>query len=212
MDDISLEGVRGVLTDLDNTIYPFVPAHEQGVIAAHKLYPRAMEFAAFHQAYCAARDALEARLAPQSGCRSRLFAFQALAEADGLAAPFRVGGDLEQAYWARFFDVMKPDPKALSFLARCKKAGIPVCLLTDMTAAIQVQKIARLGIEDQISFMVTSEEAGAEKPSPLGFRLALQKLGLAASEVLMIGDNEPKDIAGAKALGIKAHYYVASAA
>jgi putative hydrolase of the HAD superfamily len=53
--------------------------------------------------------------------------------------------------------------------------------------------------------MLSSEEAGIEKPSPVIFGKALSKLNLKAEEVIMIGDNEEKDILGAEAMGIKSY-------
>jgi len=50
---------------------------------------------------------------------------------------------------------------------------------------------------------VTSEDARAYKPRPEPFRLALRGLGLAAAEVLHVGDSPAADIAGAGELGIR---------
>jgi len=77
--------------------------------------------------------------------------------------------------------------------------------VTDLTAQIQLQKWQKLGLQRYIDFLVSSEEAGVEKPSPYIFELALDKLQLKAHEVIMIGDNANKDIAGANALQIKAY-------
>ena len=52
--------------------------------------------------------------------------------------------------------------------------------------------------------LVTSEEAGREKPHPYVFMLSLKKLGLKASEVCVIGDSFSKDIFGARNLQIDA--------
>ena len=51
--------------------------------------------------------------------------------------------------------------------------------------------------------IVTSEIAGENKPSPLGFHYILGKTGLPPDQHLMIGDRELVDLAPAKALGMK---------
>ena len=78
-----------------------------------------------------------------------------------------------------------------------------ICLVTDLTAHIQHRKIKKLKLEDYVSFAVTSEEAGKEKPHPYMFMMALEKLNLKAEEVCMVGDSFKKDIIGASNLGIK---------
>ena len=54
-----------------------------------------------------------------------------------------------------------------------------------------------------LNHLVTSEEAGCEKPGQNIFRLALEKLNLEANEVCMIGDNFDKDIIGASNVSIQ---------
>ena len=98
---------------------------------------------------------------------------------------------------------MKLRPGVLDFLTWCRKNGIVTCILTDLTADIQFKKMIHLKIDKLIDWVVSSEEAGADKPHKSMFRLALKKMGLSRSDVLMIGDNYHKDILGAKALGIR---------
>jgi putative hydrolase of the HAD superfamily len=74
-----------------------------------------------------------------------------------------------------------------------------------MTAAIQIRKLARIGATPYIAQLVTSEEIGAEKPDARMFRAALRKLGVAAEEAIMIGDNLQKDCLGAQAIGIRSY-------
>lgn len=66
-------------------------------------------------------------------------------------------------------------------------------LVTNLTTAIQLRKIQKFGLAGLIDFLVTSEEAGKEKPAPLIFRLALRKAGCAARDVLTVGDDPAAD-------------------
>ncbi len=54
-----------------------------------------------------------------------------------------------------------------------------------------------------MDLVITSEEAGRDKPEEPVFRLALEKLGMKKDEVLFIGDDISKDIKGAEMLGIR---------
>jgi putative hydrolase of the HAD superfamily len=91
------------------------------------------------------------------------------------------------------------------FLLDVYEKNIPICFVTDLTAAIQLRKVGKLGLEKMVKFMVSSEEAGVEKPDETMFKLAAEKLKLSYPDLIMIGDSEKKDIAGAEALGIKAY-------
>lgn len=64
-----------------------------------------------------------------------------------------------------------------------------------------MRKIVYFELEHAFDVVVTSEEAGAEKPDPSIFRLALSKLGFdgKSPRVWMIGESGVKDIAGARA-------------
>lgn len=75
-------------------------------------------------------------------------------------------------------------------------------LLTNATRnAVSVQD--KLGLKPYMSFTVTSEEAGVEKPDPAIFLMALEKTGLKASEAVYVGDQYEIDVVGARAAGIK---------
>jgi putative hydrolase of the HAD superfamily len=60
----------------------------------------------------------------------------------------------------------------------------------------------RLGLDRFFSAVVTSAAAGAVKPDPAIFRLALDQLGVAPDRALHVGD-EPADEEGARAAGMR---------
>ena len=75
-------------------------------------------------------------------------------------------------------------------------------LLTNATReAVAVRE--KLGLGPYLSFAVTSEEAGVEKPEPGIFLLALERAGVKASEAVHVGDQYEIDVAGARGAGIK---------
>jgi len=51
--------------------------------------------------------------------------------------------------------------------------------------------------------VVTFDETGERKPSPVPFKAILKKLGVEAGEAIMVGDWAERDIVGAANLGIK---------
>ena len=52
--------------------------------------------------------------------------------------------------------------------------------------------------------MVLPSDAGAEKPDPRIFQLALERLGTPAAASIFVGDSTERDVAGARAAGMRA--------
>ncbi|ABS15456.1 HAD family hydrolase [Brucella anthropi] len=201
--EISLDGVKGVLTDLDGTLYAYKPCHQYALKTAFEYASYGLEQEAFFNLYRNARNRVTARLASQGAGRSRLFAFQLMGEELGWRAPFLAARELDRIYWQSFIEHMTADQEALRLLERCNDADIPVCVVTDMTVHVQIDKLKRLRLENRITHLVTSEETGVEKPDPRMFEAGLRKLGIGAFEAIMLGDDLRKDIQGASALGIR---------
>lgn len=80
-------------------------------------------------------------------------------------------------------------------------------IITNGFLETQTLKLAASGIRPFFDVVLTSEQAGANKPSARIFRHALRSAGAKASESLMIGDNAVADIGGARHAGLdQAHY------
>lgn len=84
-----------------------------------------------------------------------------------------------------------------------KMKGIKVGIVTDSQLYSQLKKMEKLLLSDYIDVLVSSEEAGIEKPHSSPFLLAAHKLQVIAEECMMVGDNIARDIEGAKALWMK---------
>jgi len=96
--------------------------------------------------------------------------------------------------WALFDDV-RPTLKML------KQQNYTLGLLTNL--AEDMDPICRkLGLESYLDFVVTSEEAGADKPNPPIFQAALKRAGVDASEAIHVGDQYKIDVVGARGMGI----------
>jgi len=109
---------------------------------------------------------------------------------------FRVGGKLTAREVERVFDALDA-------------AGTDVAIVTNLTARVQLEKLSRLGIDDRVDRLVTSEEVGREKPSALPFTTALSTLDRRPSETLMVGDNVDADVVGGNAVGMDTALFVA---
>ena len=207
--NIDLSEVKGVLIDLDNTLYHYDGCHLRAIKECYYHYKKhfdsTISFDYFADFYRRKRDIVTKRLSPAGACRSRLFAFQEMFEELNLNNNWQLAAEYDTIYWDSIIENMIIVRDALVFLEECKKLKIDVCVVSDMTANIQIRKLQKLGVGNYIKYLVTSEEVGAEKPDSRMFKTALKKLKLKPQEVIMIGDSESKDIKGAESLGIKAY-------
>ncbi len=195
--------IRTVFLDLDNTCYVYEPCS----IAARAAVADAIiaivgPLPDFQTRYKAAQEIVKARIPTHGSSHNRALYFQTLFEGLGRTDGHIHADTLERVYWETFFTIMKPVSGLLDFLATCHQHDTTVVVVSDLTASIQCEKMRRLGIADLVHYMVTSEEAGADKPHSVMFALALKKAAADVHTTLMIGDSEPKDIAGARAQGI----------
>lgn len=196
---------KGILLDLDNTLYAYDPAHAAGLAAAlaYLAHEAGIHGEEARRHYQVARKRVNEALAETAASHNRLLYFQGACESLGLSSMDHAL-KLYSAYWDTFLEAMRLDEGALDFLEGARKAR--VCLVTDLTAQIQFRKIERLGLARYLDYVVTSEETGREKPHASMFRLGMEKTGTLPSETCMIGDNYEKDALGARSLGITAFW------
>jgi putative hydrolase of the HAD superfamily len=105
------------------------------------------------------------------------------------------------AYLHKKFEVLRPYPLVRPTLAQLKKYKLGV--VTDAPRNKAWQRLVLTGLEDEFDIVVTKEDALAEKPHPSPFNLALQKLEVAPSACLFVGDNPDRDIKGARDVGMR---------
>lgn len=81
-----------------------------------------------------------------------------------------------------------------------RAAGLTLACVANWDVGLPVQ-LERLGLADRFAVVVTSADAGVEKPDPWIFRLALERIGAAPARALHVGDEEI-DRLGALAAGL----------
>jgi HAD superfamily hydrolase (TIGR01549 family) len=189
-----------ILFDIDNTLYAYEPAHAGAMQAVREKVSRTLSIDAitFEKAFNQARSEVKARLQHTASSHSRLLYMQRMLENIGLGSQMFLALDLEQTYWRTFLGnaVLFDDAKEL--LDDLRLMGIPTAAATDLTAQIQFRKLVYFGLDRYFDFIVTSEEAGHDKPHEAPFRMALEKLRPRGDCIWMIGDNPVNDIQGAR--------------
>jgi putative hydrolase of the HAD superfamily len=157
---------------------------------------------AFEDAFARARDEVKARLGETASAHSRLLYAGRLLELLGMRSQPATALRLEAAYWRDFLLVCERFAGVEELLLETRLHNIPVCVVTDLTMAIQYRKLLHLGIAELVDWIVTSEETTGDKVTLGPYLLAKEKLGLAdGAPVWMIGDNRPDTEAAREALG-----------
>jgi putative hydrolase of the HAD superfamily len=96
-------------------------------------------------------------------------------------------------------------PQAEETLVELKQKGFKLGIIPNTTVSREqdVHKaLQRLGLESYFDVIVTSVDAGCEKPDRRIFSVALQALGIKADEAVMIGDEVATDILGGNGAGM----------
>jgi len=130
-----------------------------------------------------------------------------------LAAAREAGADVDRATATSVAEAYLEvhDPAAVSFrpgareaLAAARERG-PVGLVTNGGEATQTAKLDALGVRDAFDAAVYCDpRAGVEpKPDPTPLRMALDRLGAAPGETLLVGDSLPADVRGAHDAGMR---------
>jgi putative hydrolase of the HAD superfamily len=120
--------------------------------------------------------------------------------AAGLAEP--PPPDLADTLFDRFAqaDLWQVYGDVAGALERWHRRGLKLAVVSNFDGRL-IGLLRDLGLADWISVVVVSSAAGAAKPDPAPFALALEQLGLSAAEAWHVGDS-PEDEQGAQAAGL----------
>jgi haloacid dehalogenase superfamily, subfamily IA, variant 1 with third motif having Dx(3-4)D or Dx(3-4)E len=102
------------------------------------------------------------------------------------------------------FALLRLFPDTMSTLIYLKKRDYQMGVISNGLTIKQWEKLIRLGLHHFFNEVVTSQEAGSEKPDSEIFQLALERMGCKAEESIMVGNKFSEDILGATKSGMSA--------
>ena len=191
--------IRAVTLDLDDTLWPVLPALERADQAVdawlqqhHPAVARAWPITAMRE--LRARVAAERLdLAHDFTTQRQLTMRHAFAACGIATAPI-------DALWEIYFaarNSVELYPDSLPALQRIT-ARWPVVSLTNGNADLQ-----RIGIHAHFAHQICSRDTGMAKPDPRIFLAAAERLGVAPAEILHVGDYPDMDMVGARDAGLR---------
>lgn len=201
--------IREVIFDIDGTLYDYDSGHEIGMKAMEEYAEKELGISKeeFRGAYKRLNQKITARLGKSSATiHSRSIRLQNILEEYGKPL-FPHIRNLYRLYWDGLLDNSQPEPGSLACMKELRDLGLTIGIGTDMTAMIQYEKLEVFGFGPYINHIVTSQEAGEEKPSKAIMELCVEKSGFKPQECLFVGDNFKKDVKGALDVGMNAVWY-----
>ena len=199
--------IRCVIFDIDGTLYDYQRANAAGMKAIQTYCTAEFGWseARFEAAHKAAYDGQYEAAKGTASSHSRLIRYGRMMESEQL--PLTHALMLDELYWSAMLEGAECYVGLKQALEELREAGYRLGIGTNMTAYPQYCKLRKLGILSDFDFLVTSEEALAEKPAAGLFERCVAYARCEADECLYIGDEVKKDVQGAENAGLNALLY-----
>ena len=194
--DFRLNGIRGIVFDLDDTLLD-----QKSWMVSKLELTWDEEKAILPERTLFLSTALQII---EEGNRTRLF--------DALCSKF----DLDETRRLRLIQVYRKAQPAdcplyrdvLHSLDRFRSLGYRIGILTDNPPASQRQKLDVCGLFPLIDTLVLTEELGTQKPDPEVFGECARLLGLSPDRLVMVGDNLFRDMRGSFDAGYRHAFHI----
>lgn len=153
-----------IIFDLDNTFYDYQPTNTSALKTVFSSQEFFDTFEKFLEEYLVARDFVKKNFRESTTINNRALYFKILLMKINYS-DLSYAKVLEKIYWDSFIEAANINLKVINYLKTKKNDYIKYHLYTNLNTEIQLKKINKwkLNIFDKI---VTSEEAGSEKPTP----------------------------------------------
>jgi 2-haloacid dehalogenase len=116
--------------------------------------------------------------------------------------------DMIRLWGPRFSEqIPGPMPGMVELVEELDAAGVPLFAITNFSGEFFAPfRLREARLFDRFRDIVVSGDEKMVKPDRVIFELALRRFGVAADETIFVDDNEA-NVAGAEAVGIRAHHF-----
>ena len=200
-----------ILCDLDDTLFDHSGATRRALVGFQASVPALQRWSLdeLHDRHRVIlddvhQDLLDGRRSIDGARRER---FRRLMEAAGEAVTDEQADASARRYRQAYESCWAPMDGAVELLEALTRRGHAIAVVTNNLRAEQQLKLERCGLDRYVDALVTSEDAGSQKPRPEIFHQALARLDVTGADAVMFGDSWHADIAGAHAAGIRAVWF-----
>jgi putative hydrolase of the HAD superfamily len=191
--------IRALTLDLDDTLWPVLPALERADQAVDAWLRQHHPDGASAWPITAMRE-LRARVAAERLDLAHDFTTQRQLTLQQAFAACGVDDAPIEALWEIYFAArnrVELYPDSLPALERIT-ARWPLASLTNGNADLQ-----RVGIHAHFAHHICARDSGVAKPDPRIFLVAAERLGVLPEQILHVGDDPAMDMAGARDAGLR---------
>ena len=177
---------KAVLLDLDGTLVDSNDAHAHAWVEAFKRGGYDVPFAKVRSLIGMGGDNL-------------------IPEAVGISADTEKGKQLskwwEEIFTEKYLPQVQPFPKVRDLLQKMREGGLKLVAASSSKENLLEKLLETTGASDIIQEDTSADDADNSKPDPDIIQAALKKVGLPASEAMMLGDS-PYDVEAASKAGV----------
>jgi len=191
--------LKAILFDLDNTLLDFSGFKRESALAAAKAIHQAGVKETERKLYGRIYEIYDSKGIEYQNTFQELL------------AGYELGANLHEhakqaaiiAYEKKKYSLLKPQAKVCRTLNALRNHYFKLGIVTDAPRDKAWQRLVLAGLDHYFDPVVTFSDTGEHKPSVKPFKKALSILKLNPDEVLFVGDNYERDIAGAHSVGLK---------
>jgi putative hydrolase of the HAD superfamily len=189
--------IKAVIFDLDNTLVDFMAMKRQAVDAAiHAMIDAGLKLSATE-----VRDRID-KIYKEKGIEFQNVFDQLLYDVFK-KVDYKILSAGIIAYRRAREAALVPYPHVYLTLTELLKMGLKLAVISDAPAREAWLRLSYLNFHHLFDLVLTFDDTGERKPSPVPFRRVLKLLGLEPQEALMVGDWAERDMVGAAKVGMK---------
>ncbi len=189
--------IKAVIFDLDNTLVDFMAMKKQAIDAA----TNAMIDAGLRLSAEDVRERID-KIYKEKGMEFQ-YVFDQLLYDLFKKVDYKILSAGVIAYRRAREAALVPYPHVYLTLTELLKLGLRLAVISDAPAREAWLRLSYLNFHHLFDLVLTFDDTGERKPSPVPFRKALKLLRLKAREALMVGDWAERDMVGAAKVGMK---------